>query len=167
MINQNRPKTRDDGFPARADMQQWTPAEKAIADAVQAVEASGGSPALTDAVNLLAKARERVADHVEGDGYLPIEKHEVVWLIERVDERGNTTGYLWAEPERFWWADIVQDFSNGALRFARERDARAFVYAMRKLQQNLPYKDVIPGLVSSDDRFRIADHIWITREVIK
>lgn len=49
----------------RNDMLQWTPAEKAIHDASQAVEAAGASPLLTDAVNLLAHARQKVAMHVE------------------------------------------------------------------------------------------------------
>lgn len=61
-----RPRNREDGFPTRADMQHWSPAERAIFDAVQVVELAGGSPALTDAVNLLQKARDRVADHMEG-----------------------------------------------------------------------------------------------------
>ncbi len=43
-----------------------TPAEIAIINAMQAVEAAGASVALTDAVALLSKARDRVADHVEG-----------------------------------------------------------------------------------------------------
>lgn len=62
----NRPWYRDDGFPTRADMRFWTPAEHAIAAAVRAVEAAGASLALTDAVNLLSQARARVADHAEG-----------------------------------------------------------------------------------------------------
>jgi hypothetical protein len=49
----------------RNDMLQWTPAEKAIHDAVQAVEAAGADVLLTDAVNLLAHARQRVAMYVE------------------------------------------------------------------------------------------------------
>jgi addiction module HigA family antidote len=63
-----RPKTKSDGVPARADVRFYTPAEEAIAAAVQAVENCGGSPALTDAVNILQKAQERVADHMEGEG---------------------------------------------------------------------------------------------------
>lgn len=49
----------------RNDMLQWTPAEKAIHDAVQAVESAGANPLLTDAVNLLAHARQKVAMWVE------------------------------------------------------------------------------------------------------
>jgi hypothetical protein len=43
-----------------------SPAELAITAAMVAVEEAGASVALTDAVTLLAKARDRVADHVEG-----------------------------------------------------------------------------------------------------
>ena len=44
----------------------WSPAEKAIYDAVIAVEAAGCDPRLTDAVVLLQRAKERVADFVDG-----------------------------------------------------------------------------------------------------
>lgn len=52
-------------WPRRAQMQQWVPAEKAIYDAVQLVEGMGASVRLTDAVVLLGKAREAVADFVD------------------------------------------------------------------------------------------------------
>ena len=61
-----RPLTRPDGIPTRIDMKFMTPAELAITEAMRAVEnIAGGSPALTEAVTLLGKARDRVADHVE------------------------------------------------------------------------------------------------------
>lgn len=62
----SRPVRRHDGIPTRADMQWMTPAELAIREAIQAAEAAGASVALTDAVTLLSKAQDRVADHVEG-----------------------------------------------------------------------------------------------------
>jgi hypothetical protein len=43
-----------------------SPAELAITEAMHAVEKAGASIALTDAVILLGKARDRVADHEEG-----------------------------------------------------------------------------------------------------
>lgn len=61
-----RPHRRPDGFLTRNDVEYWTPAEQAIADAIEAVEAHGASKALTDAVMLLGQARDRVADHAEG-----------------------------------------------------------------------------------------------------
>lgn len=51
--------------PRRAQMLEWVPAEKAIHDAVQAVEAMPADPRLTDAVILLQKAKDRVADFVD------------------------------------------------------------------------------------------------------
>jgi hypothetical protein len=60
-----RPHLRSDGIPTRIDSQWQTIAEKAIGDAMQAVENMGASIALTDAVTFLSKARDRVADHVE------------------------------------------------------------------------------------------------------
>lgn len=60
-----RPKKRPDGISTRCDRQFMTPAELAITDAMHAVEHAGASEALTDAVTLLSKARDRVADHVE------------------------------------------------------------------------------------------------------
>ncbi len=50
----------------RNDVHLWTPAEHAISAAIQAVEEAGASRALTDAIVLLGKARDRVADHLEG-----------------------------------------------------------------------------------------------------
>ncbi len=62
-----RPHKRGaDGFPTRSSVEHWTPAELAIVEAMRAVEDAGASPALTDAINLLQRARDRVADHVEG-----------------------------------------------------------------------------------------------------
>lgn len=61
-----RPAKRPDGFPTRHDVNFYTTAETAIMAAMSAVEISGASLALTDAVNLLSQARDRVADHVEG-----------------------------------------------------------------------------------------------------
>lgn len=53
-------------IPRRAQMQQWTPAERAIYDALQAVEAMPADERLTDAVVLLGAARDSVADFVDG-----------------------------------------------------------------------------------------------------
>jgi hypothetical protein len=65
-----RPKKRPDGILTRFDLQWMTPAERAITDAMHAVEKAGASAALTAAVNLLSQARDRVADHVEDPGRL-------------------------------------------------------------------------------------------------
>lgn len=51
--------------PRRRQMNLWTPAERAIYDAMQAVERAGASPQLTTAVVHLGAAFELVADHVD------------------------------------------------------------------------------------------------------
>lgn len=61
-----RPQKREDGVPTRIDIRWYTAAEAAIRDAMQAVERAGASIALTDAINFLSMAKDRVADHVEG-----------------------------------------------------------------------------------------------------
>lgn len=55
-----------DEIPRRNRMDLWTPAEKAIQNAVDEVEKMAADVRLTDAVILLSKAREKVADFVDG-----------------------------------------------------------------------------------------------------
>lgn len=52
-------------FPRRNCVDLYTPAEEAIRKAVDAVEAAGAHPLLTDTVNLLQAAKDKVADFVE------------------------------------------------------------------------------------------------------
>lgn len=52
--------------PRRIRIDQLTPAELAIYEAVQAVERAGADVRLTEAVILLQRARDRVADFVDG-----------------------------------------------------------------------------------------------------
>lgn len=52
-------------LPRRCYVDKWTPAERAIKEAVRAVEAAGCDAALTDAVMFLDKAFGRVADFVD------------------------------------------------------------------------------------------------------
>lgn len=54
-----------DGFPRRSRLDLHTPAEAAIRAAIDAVESAGAHVFLTDAVNLLIKAGDKVADFVE------------------------------------------------------------------------------------------------------
>jgi hypothetical protein len=61
-----RPAKRPDGWPTRSDIEWFSPAELSIRETMLAIENAGASVALTDAVILLAQARARVADHVEG-----------------------------------------------------------------------------------------------------
>jgi hypothetical protein len=55
-----------DGFPRRCYVDKMVPAELAITQAMYAVEAMPPDVRLTDAVTLLDKAREKVADFVDG-----------------------------------------------------------------------------------------------------
>ena len=64
MSDQDTTITKD--LPRRIRMDLWTPAERAIYDAVQAVEAMPADVQLTDAVNLLTQAQRKVADFVDG-----------------------------------------------------------------------------------------------------
>lgn len=58
-------KTDEDGIPRRNRLDLNTSAEIAIREAVAAVEDAGAHPLLTEAVVLLAQAREKVADFVD------------------------------------------------------------------------------------------------------
>lgn len=51
--------------PRRIRIDQYTPTERAIHDAAQAVEAAGCDPRLTEALNLLHRAQALVADVVD------------------------------------------------------------------------------------------------------
>lgn len=52
-------------IPRRCCLNKLVPAEKAILDAMQAVEAMPADVRLTDAVILLGQAKDRVADFVD------------------------------------------------------------------------------------------------------
>ena|ERR1041385_7346322 len=54
------------GIPRRICVDKMTEAELAIRAAMEAVERAGGHIALTDAINLLHLAKNRVADFVDG-----------------------------------------------------------------------------------------------------
>lgn len=53
-------------IPRRAQMKEWTEEEKEIQLIVWKIEKLGASTKLTKAINLLAEAKEALADHVEG-----------------------------------------------------------------------------------------------------
>jgi hypothetical protein len=55
----------DNKFTRRSCIYLLTPAEKAVYDAVQAVEKAGADVRLTDAVVLLQQAREKLADYFD------------------------------------------------------------------------------------------------------
>lgn len=64
----------DNGFPRRNRIDLYTPAETAIRDAMLVVEKTGGHPLLTEAVTLLGRAQERVADYAELDFWEDLKK---------------------------------------------------------------------------------------------
>lgn len=55
-------------FPRRGRIELNTPAELAIRAAVRAVEEVGADPLLTEAVVLLDRAREHLADYIDKAG---------------------------------------------------------------------------------------------------
>jgi hypothetical protein len=67
------PTMPDNTPPRRIQMEKWVPAEKAIREAVLAVEAMPADVRLTDAVVLLQAAKDSVADFVDG-----IDKRRIV-----------------------------------------------------------------------------------------
>lgn len=59
----------DNQIPRRNRLDLNTPAEKAIYDAIQEVEKLPADVKLTEAVTLLAKAKDLVSDFVDAQGY--------------------------------------------------------------------------------------------------
>lgn len=58
---------KESDIPRRAYLNKLTPAEIAIWNAIQAVEELPADVRLTDAVNLLIKAKDKVGDYVDGE----------------------------------------------------------------------------------------------------
>jgi hypothetical protein len=65
MSDPTRPTVMD-GVPRRARLDHLTLAETAIYNAIQSVESMGADVRLTNAVVLLQRARDQVADFVDG-----------------------------------------------------------------------------------------------------
>lgn len=59
-------------IPRRIDINRMTPAELAIRNAIGVVEEAGCHPLLTEAVVLLGRAKEKVADYVDRNNVKPI-----------------------------------------------------------------------------------------------
>lgn len=76
----------DSVIPRRNRIDRFSPAEKAIYDAMQVVEAAGAHPLLTDAVVLLVQARDKVADFVDG---IPQRKSDELRHIENQQFHGK------------------------------------------------------------------------------
>jgi len=163
-----RSKTRPDGWPTRADMQHFSPAEKAIWDAQQAVEAAGASIALTDAAILLGKARDRVADHVEGNG-----NEQPTPEVKVVCPQCNSTEnkpYLTAEniPMRachrclIQWRDITEQptVENHPKFKALAAERQQLEAALREMQTGLEYYADLENWEKNDDVDSIYARVW-------
>lgn len=91
--------TSMDGISRRARIDLLTPAETAIRVAMIVVEEVGADPLLTDAVNLLQQARDRVADYVDGknssDAKLAAFLDELTTLSRKHGYGINRTGELY------------------------------------------------------------------------
>lgn len=86
-------------IPRRNRIDHFTPAEKAIWDAIQEVEKAGANTFLTEAVILLQQAKDRVSDFVDAD---PKNKKGIEYLsspeattfrdemIDRFDDMAHT-----------------------------------------------------------------------------
>lgn len=106
-------------FPRRNQMQQWVPAEWMIYDAVQQVESMGADVRLTDAVILLGRAQERVADFVDGVALSPSSPREpseaVVEMMARRDYEND-----WPTPPHDTWEEIDEETRQDYRDDARE-----------------------------------------------
>jgi hypothetical protein len=60
-----RPHLRADGIPTRSDQSLMSSVERTITHIILRVEEMGASKELTDAVVLLGRARDKIADYVE------------------------------------------------------------------------------------------------------
>ena len=76
-------------IPRRARIDQLTSGELAIRNALLAVEEMGADPRLTEAVNLLQEARDRVADFVEGKPYATATDSEIEAMADHHWELGR------------------------------------------------------------------------------
>lgn len=65
VLPQNPIKLLDNGLPRRCRVDLYTPAERAISDAIDSVEEAGAHELLTKAVVLLGEAKDAVSDYVE------------------------------------------------------------------------------------------------------
>lgn len=112
-----------DVVPRRSRVDQYVPAETAIREAMLAVEAMPADERLTDAVVLLGKAKDAVADFVDGK---PRRQTEFAWVIERGDTPPSAPAY-WTGSDQGWSQNHVD-----AVRFARKEDAEKVAYHFRQ-----------------------------------
>ena len=75
-----------DGIPRRIRVDQYSVGEAAIHAARESVEKMGANPLLTDAVVLLSKAQEKVADYVDETE----NRDKCWWLLDGDDAEWDT-----------------------------------------------------------------------------
>lgn len=113
--------------PRRTDLFRLTPEERAIYDASIALERLPQNPLLTEAVDALCLARERVADYVDGVEPKKATVDERAWLVEIPGPAFLTVTASCLRKRLGWGSAAV------ALRFARKQDAEGMIVAMRIL----------------------------------
>jgi hypothetical protein len=105
--------------PRRADMRRWTAAEKAIYDALQAVEAMPADVRLTDAVTLLGAAKDSIADFIDG-----VESSRSVssgdQLARRIEDYRSGYSAGWSHGKN---NDAMHDLRSARLFFGVRDDA--------------------------------------------
>lgn len=92
-------------FPRRNNMDEWTPAERAIALAMDLVEELPADERLTRAVVLLGEARDAVADFVDGVVAPPEAPARITYTPEQEAELAS----MWSEPLREWAETFLRE----------------------------------------------------------
>lgn len=151
---------KDGGFPTRSCLQLMTPAERAITDAMAEVEKAGASLALTDAVVLLGKARDRVADHMEGifdalaadsvDGPGLTSNRRTAWMVER-------NSVLWGHEWFCSGKDRWTKDPHKTIQFPDEASAKETWLGLSG--RDVPYDDSHGG--EWVYTYNVTEHVWM------
>lgn len=93
---------------------------------------------------------------------------ETAWLIERADPahpgnvlRDSFLGIA-GSYDGMYGSGRLQWLTNAndALRFARQKDAAMFVGMIGMLQEDMIFRDTLPGLRSGEPRAIVVEHSW-------
>lgn len=146
----------DSGFPRRSRLDLNTPAELSIFNAIQEVEKAGCDVRLTDAINLLSKAKDLVADYVDRiESTMSSEvvnKTNFFYLIEDTDKsQGNLWFGLDAYPITSWnnHFDVWTNDADKAYKFKRREDAEEFLKQLNRTDYACLYSVTEHEFVSS------------------
>jgi len=108
------------GNPRRCQIYLRTPAESVISEAIAAVEGFGCDPRLTEASVLLQRARDLVADFVEGVNAPPVSLPPVT--AEPREKQPADQQVSWSEGKKIYdqgWNDGIEEL-NKRLRFVAQ-----------------------------------------------